>query len=283
MNRLNSAEKIGNQLREQFIENELWMDYSMMLIKAILIILLSRLVIKIGKAIAGKYFLVSVKSPLRVSERRKETLLKLLENMITYIVNFVAIIMILELFGFEVKALLAGAGIIGLAIGFGAQSLVKDIISGFFIIFEDQFCVGDRIKVKDFEGEVLEIGIRTTKIKSSTGQLHVIPNGNIMEVTNFSVLNSVAVIDLTVPYMDRIDELERVIEEKLASLADHYGELTSKPELLGIQELSQSEIVLRITAETLPGRDSYMGRILRKELKDCLDAYGWNVQAESES
>lgn len=280
---MNSAEKIGNQLREQFIENELWMDYSMMLIKAILIILLSRLVIKIGKAIAGKYFLVSVKSPLRVSERRKETLLKLLENMITYIVNFVAIIMILELFGFEVKALLAGAGIIGLAIGFGAQSLVKDIISGFFIIFEDQFCVGDRIKVKDFEGEVLEIGIRTTKIKSSTGQLHVIPNGNIMEVTNFSVLNSVAVIDLTVPYMDRIDELERVIEEKLASLADHYGELTSKPELLGIQELSQSEIVLRITAETLPGRDSYMGRILRKELKDCLDAYGWNVQAESES
>ena len=279
---MNSAEKIGNQLREQFIENDLWMAYSMILVKAILIILFSRLIIKIGKAIASKYFMVSLKSPLRVSERRKDTLLKLLENMITYIVNFVAIIMLLELFGFEVKALLAGAGIIGLAIGFGAQSLVKDIISGFFIIFEDQFCVGDRIKVKDFEGEVLEIGIRTTKIKSSTGQLHVIPNGNIMEVTNYSVLNSVAVIDLTLPYMDRIDELERVIEEKLESLADKYGELTSKPQLLGIQELSQSEIVLRITAETLPGRDSYMGRILRKELKDCLDAYGWNVQAESE-
>ena len=107
--------------------------------------------------------------------------------------------MILEYCGIPIKGLLAGAGILGLAVGFGAQSLVKDIISGFFIIFEDQFSVGDYIKINPFEGEVLEIGLRTTKLKSKIGELHVIPNGSIIQVTNFSILNSVSIVDVTIP------------------------------------------------------------------------------------
>lgn len=113
----------------------------------------------------------------------------------------------------KVGALLAGAGVAGLAIGFGAQSLVKDVISGFFIIFEDQFSVGDYVVVSKAEGTVEEIGLRTTKIKSWTGERHVIPNGNITEVINYSVHNGLAVVDINIPYESNIEEVEQDIEE----------------------------------------------------------------------
>ena len=130
---------------------------------------------------------------------------KLLENVTSYVIYFISAMMILEYCGIPIKGLLAGAGILGLAVGFGAQSLVKDIISGFFIIFEDQFSVGDYIKINTFEGEVLEIGLRTTKLKSKMGELHVIPNGSIIQVTNYSILNSMSVVDITVPNNDQVE------------------------------------------------------------------------------
>ncbi|MDV2887601.1 mechanosensitive ion channel, partial [Alkalihalophilus pseudofirmus] len=114
------------------------------------------------------------------------------------VVYFIALMMVLSVFGIDAKALIAGAGVVGLAVGFGALSLVKDVISGFFIIFEDQFSVGDHIRVGEFEGNVETIGLRTTKLKSWTGELHILPNGNITEVTNFSVNNSIAVIDIAI-------------------------------------------------------------------------------------
>src|SRR5690625_2734204 len=108
--------------------------------------------------------------------------------------------MILESLNIKISALLAGAGIAGLAIGFGAQSLVKDIISGFFIIFENQFSVDDYVVVADAEGTVEEIGLRTTKIRSWTGEENVIPNGNITQVINYSVHNGLSVVDVNIPY-----------------------------------------------------------------------------------
>ncbi len=119
-------------------------------------------------------------------------MVRLLQNVFSYAIYFVAGVMILETLSVDVRGLLAGAGIVGLAVGFGAQNLVKDIITGFFIIFEDQFSVGDYVRVGTFEGTVEEIGLRTTKIKSWTGEINILPNGSIVEVTNFSLHNSVA-------------------------------------------------------------------------------------------
>jgi len=269
-------DKLTNLLKKEFFDEKLWMDLGGGILQLILIFFLSRLVIRVSKAVITKYFLVRSKSPIRVSERRESTLLKLLQNVITYIVNFIALIMALEVCGLDIKGLLAGAGIVGLAIGFGAQSLVKDIITGFFIILEDQFSVGDHIKVKDFEGEVLEIGLRTTKIKNVTGQLHVIPNGSILEVTNFSMLNSVAVVDITLPYDGNVQLAERAIAAMLDTLPHKYDALVKAPEILGIESLSPTEIVLRVTAETLPNKNSYISRVLRKEVKECLDQHEWN-------
>lgn len=197
--------------------------------------------------------------------------------MLTYVVYFIAIIMILPILSIEVKPLLAGAGIVGLAVGFGAQSLVKDIISGFFIIFEDQFSVGDHVRVGQFEGTVEEIGLRTTKIKNWTGELHIIPNGSISEVTNFSLYNSVAVVDVSIAYNEDIERAEKVIQDFLKDLPDRYEDIVKPPELLGVQNIGTSEVVLRIVAETLPMKHFNIARMLRRELKVLLEAHGFDI------
>src|SRR5690606_6277482 len=115
----------------------------------------------LGKAIIRRLLKFQIKTKIRPSERREQTLLKLLENALSYIVYFSAILAILSEFEVNVSGVLASAGVLGLAVGFGAQSLVKDIISGFFIIFEDQFSVGDYVQVGEALGTVKEIGLRT--------------------------------------------------------------------------------------------------------------------------
>ena len=263
-----------NKLTEEILDEKVWLMLGEGIIKIFLVLLLSRIIIRIGKTVLNKFFLVRTKTPLRVSERREATLIKLLENIITYVVNFISLIMILEICGLDVKALLAGAGIIGLAVGFGAQSLVKDIITGFFVIFEDHFSVGDYIKINTFEGEVLEIGLRTTKIKSSKGELHLIPNGSIMQVTNYSILNSKAVVDVTIPNDGSIELAEKVLIRHMVDLAKKYENLVRDPELLGVETITPEEVVLRVTAETKPMRHFEINRILRKEISTALESSG---------
>lgn len=269
-------EFIGKNFNEK-----MWVDVTEALIKIILVLILSKSIIKIGKKMLCKVFLMRAKSPLRINERREATLLKLLENVITYVVYFISGMMILEYCGLPVKGLLAGAGIFGLAVGFGAQSLVKDIISGFFVIFEDQFSVGDYIRINTFEGEVLEIGLRTTKLKSKIGELHVIPNGSIIQVTNFSILNSVSIVDVVIPNNDKVELAEKIIQQHLSELETKIEEIVKTPELKGIETHSPEEIVLRIVTETKPMKEDEVSRLIRKEMKAILDERG--LQSTSKS
>ena len=265
------------KLIEQLFNEDLWIGMTEITIRISLIVIIAGIVVKIGKKVIANIFMIREKSALRTSERRETTMLKLLNNILTYVVYFIAIMTILSVLEFDVKALLAGAGILGLAVGFGAQSLVKDIITGFFIIFEDQFAVGDYVRVNAFEGTVEEIGLRTTKIKGINGEINIIPNGNILEVTNFSIYNSVAVVDIGIAYEGDVDEAERVIRNMLERLPERYEDLMSTPQLLGVQSLGPSEVVLRITAETAPMRHFYIARELRKELKNTLDKHGIEI------
>ncbi|MDM5361537.1 mechanosensitive ion channel family protein [Peribacillus sp. ACCC06369] len=267
-------DRIYDNVTKEILDEKVWLLMGEGIIKIFLVLLLSRIIISIGKTVINKFFAVRLRSPIRVSERRETTLIKLLENIVTYVINFIALIMILEIFSFDVKALLAGAGILGLAVGFGAQSLVKDIITGFFVIFEDHFSVGDYIKINNFEGEVIEIGLRTTKIKSGAGELHFIPNGSIIQVTNYSILNSMAVVDVTIPNDGSVELAEKVLIELLSSMEGKYEALIKAPEFLGIETISAEEIVLRITAETKPMHHIEISRILRKEISAALDLSG---------
>lgn len=270
-------DRLIERLWEKMTNEDLWLSIGEGALKITVTILLAAIVIRIGKVMIRNIFKLRAKSPLNFSERRENTLLRLLENVLTYVVYFIAFVNILSIMTFDIKGLIAGAGVVGLAVGFGAQSLVKDVITGFFIIFEDQFSVGDYIRIGKYEGYVEEIGLRTTKIKSWTGELHILPNGSITEVTNFSLHNSLAIVDVTVAYEENIEEVEQTIEELLKTLPDKYEELVAPPQLLGIQNMGATEVVLRIVAETTPMNHMYIARMIRKEVKLCLDEKGIEI------
>lgn len=266
-----------NEAVDKLIDNEFWMSLGTGTLKIVAIMVITYVALRIGKSAIRNVFKVRSRSPLKFTERREATLLKLLENVLTYVIYFISLMTILSTLAIDVKGLIAGAGIVGLAVGFGAQNLVRDIITGFFIIFEDQFSVGDYVRIGSAEGSVEEIGLRTTKIKSWTGELHIFPNGNITEVTNFSVHNSIAVVDVSIAYEENIEEAEKVMQDLLLSLPQKYEDLVNPPELLGVQTLGASDVVIRIVAETVPMRHWYMARMIRKEVKLCLDAHGIEI------
>ncbi|AGK56181.1 mechanosensitive ion channel family protein [Bacillus sp. 1NLA3E] len=271
MLKVNLSETAMIKLSEKLMNQDTWINMGIGLLKLVAIFILTSLFIRIGKFAIHNIFKVRSKAPIRTSERREATLMKLLDNILSYVIYFIAFIMILSTIGINVKPLLAGAGIVGLAVGFGAQNLVRDIITGFFIIFEDQFSVGDYVRIGQYEGTVEEIGLRTTKIKSFSGERHVIPNGGITDVTNFSIHNSMAIVDVGIAYEEDIDRAEKVILELLETLPDKYEEIISPPQLLGVQSLGPSEVVLRIVAETEPMRHLAVSRMIRKDVKHWLD------------
>ncbi|MEI4804122.1 mechanosensitive ion channel family protein [Bacillus sp. NPDC077411] len=255
----------------------LWEKIGLGLLKLILIWLISSVVIRVGRVIIRNAFKMKAKSPIQISERRTMTVAKLLENILTYVIFFIVIIAILGVFGIDTKGLLAGAGVVGLAVGFGAQNLVKDVITGFFILLEDQFSVGDYVRLGQFEGVIQEIGLRTTKMKKWTGEIHIIPNGSIKEVTNFSVSNSVAFVDVSISYESDIEHAEQVLEKLLDELPTRYEQMVTRPQLLGVQSLAASEVVLRVTAEVEPMEHFAVARALRKEIKNRLDLHGIEI------
>ncbi|MBT2692196.1 mechanosensitive ion channel family protein [Bacillus sp. ISL-55] len=274
---LTKTQAFFNKMSQKLMDENLWFAIGESVLKIIAILIITGLFIRVGKIAIRNFFKVRTRGPLRITERREATLMKLLENVLTYVVYFIAIMSILAAMAIDVKAMLAGAGIVGLAVGFGAQSLVKDIITGFFIIFEDQFSVGDYVRIGQFEGTVEEIGLRTTKIKSFTGEINILPNGSIVEVTNFSVYNSVSVLDIGIAYEGDIEYAEKVLQQYLETTTEKYPELVKTPELLGVQQFGASEVVLRIVAETVPMKHWYIGRQLRKDIKLLLDEHGIEI------
>lgn len=268
-----SVERMWERTLEFIMNEALWISIGTALLKILLILVLMAIVVKIGKSAIERVMILRSKTPIGYTERRQNTLIKLLQNGLTYLVYFAGILAILSTVNINVAGLLAGAGIAGLAIGFGAQSLVKDIITGFFIIFEDQFAVGDTVMINQSNGTVQEIGLRTTKIKTYTGELHIIPNGNISEVINYSIFNSLIMVDVSVAYESDVDEVERLINEFLDTALEKYPELVARPDLLGVQALGASDVVMRISAETLPMNHFKVGRMLRRDIKRFLDEH----------
>lgn len=260
------------QIQTFLFSPETWDTLITKSIRITLIVLVSMLVVRVLKVLIRRVFSVKIKGPLRRSKRREETLLKLLQSAVAYVVYFAAILAVLGEFQIDAKGLLAGAGVLGLAVGFGAQNLVRDVITGFFILFEDQFSVGDYVKVGAAVGTVEEIGLRTTKIQAMTGEMHIIPNGNITEVVNYSIRNSLAILDIGIAYEADIRKAERVIEEFLQTLPnEEYEEVVATPELVGVESLGASDVVLRITAETEPVMNFAVARKLRRDIKLVLE------------
>ena len=274
METTNRIVKSMNTKLWDFLTSEaLWDAVIRASIKIIGIVVVAYLIVFFGKRIIANVFSISMRTPLNHSERRQKTILKLVQSVISYVVYFSAILAVLSVLNINVAGLLAGAGIAGLAIGFGAQSLVKDVISGFFIIFEDQFGVGDHIRLNNAEGTVVEIGLRTTKVRGSSGEQHIIPNGAIGTVINYSVNDTSTFVDFDIPVTKNIDEVERRVQAYLNTLPDQYKELTKIPLLMGVQNFTQTNATVRIKVETVSMQHNKMARIIRKDLLSLLEEF----------
>ena len=204
------------------------------------------------------------------NKKRSKTLVSLVQNVVKYIVWFIVITTILSKFGISVEGIIASAGVVGVAVGFGAQTIVKDIITGFFIIFENQFDVGDYVKINSggttvAEGTVKSIGLRSTRINTISGELTILPNGSMGEITNFSITNGTSIVELPVSVDENLDQVEKKLNKLFTSLRSKYYLFVSDPVVEGIDALENNKATIRISAETIPGEGASGARIIRKE------------------
>ncbi|MCY0876756.1 MAG: mechanosensitive ion channel family protein [Firmicutes bacterium] len=240
-------------------------------VEVVLLYIATRIVIHVA-ARALKNFLHS--RAVRLGDRRRDTLYSLFDNVLTYVLYFFFILMALDTLGVHIMALLAGAGIAGLALGFGAQGLIKDILTGFFILFEDQYGVGDAVAINGSSGTVVGIGLRLTKVKGSLGELYIIPNGQISSVTNYSTYNASAVIDIGISYEADIDQACAIMRRELEAMQKDFPVMTGPVSIAGVQTLDTSSVVLRASAECKPNTSGAVVREAQKRIKLAFDGAG---------
>jgi small-conductance mechanosensitive channel len=206
-------------------------------------------------------------------EKRGRTIAQLLRSVGRVAIVTIAVLLTFNVF-INIAPILAGAGILGLAISFGAQSLVRDIISGFFILLENQFAVGDVIEAAGKSGVVERMTMRVVVLRDLEGTMHVIPNGQITVVSNKTRGWARAVVDVAIPYTEDVDRIINVVRDEAAQFSTDpvWGlQLDGPVEVLGIEELRDNSVVIRSLLKTQPGSQWNVGREFRRRIKIRFD------------
>ena len=213
-----------------------------------------------------------------VPERRRqraEAIGSVLRNTVTAVVFAIAVLLVLSELNFNLAPLIASAGIAGVALGFGAQSLVKDILSGIFMLLEDQYGVGDHVDLGDAIGTIERVGLRTTTVRDVTGMVWYVRNGTIERVGNGSQDHAVAVLDIPLALDTDVTHAASLAEEAAVAAIDengHGGDVLDRPQVLGVESLSASGMTLRLTARTKPGRQWAVQRAMTERVVAALRA-----------
>lgn len=200
------------------------------------------------------------------AERHSDTVASLLASLAKYAIYFIIFCNVLVMWGVNITSILALSGAVSVAIGLGAQDIVKDMMAGLFIIMENQFGVGDIVELNGFSGTVESIGIRTTRIRNVDGNVHIVPNGQISIVTNMSKGFNRAVVDVSVAYGEDIDRVFSVLKKEFKRIFDNnlIDGIIDEPQVWGINELGDSAVVIRIAADSRIGENWRIERELRK-------------------
>ncbi|MBP3341278.1 MAG: mechanosensitive ion channel family protein [Peptococcaceae bacterium] len=215
---------------------------------------------------------------LDLEEKRLHTLSKLFKSIATYVIYFIAIITCLDMVGFSVTTILAGAGVLSLAVAFGAQSIVEDLMSGIFIVLENQYSVGEYVQIDGIQGIVREIGMKTTKVQTYDGQLMIIKNGSIGTVINYSRSAQRGYVEVGIAYEENIQNAINVIEQACAVITAQYtAELDETPNVQGVTELADSSVVIRTTFTAWNWQQLVIERALRQTIKEELDKAGVEI------
>ena len=268
---MNQIKNVLASLFEPLTKVETYENLITKLALILIYILVAIIVISISNKIIAQAFKIQNKSK-KGNKKRSKTLISLVQNVVKYIVWFIVITTVLSKFGISVEGIIASAGVVGLAVGFGAQTIVKDVITGFFIIFENQFDVGDYVKINSggttvAEGTVKSIGLRSTRINTITGELTILPNGSMGEITNFSITNGTAIVVIPVSVEENLDAVEKKLNKLFVSMRSKYYLFVTDPVVLGIDAIENNKVTFRISAETIPGEGAAGARILRKEIQ----------------
>jgi small-conductance mechanosensitive channel len=225
---------------------------------------------------------VPEKDSLQAAEAKKRahTLGNTLRHTLLFFLTFIALLMILGELGIQLGPLLATAGIGALAIGFGAQSLVKDLISGFFIILENQYRIGDVIEVAGVSGLVESVSLRRTVLRDLEGKVHTIPNGEIKVVSNLSKGWARSVLDVNISYRENVDQVIDLLSQigkELATEGPYKSALLEPLQILGVERFGESHLAIRIMVKTAPLKLWDVGRELRRRIKNRFDEEGIQI------
>lgn len=242
-----------------------------------------RVVSGVKKAQAVEHTVELSASPLHAVRvvQRTRTIGSVLRNIVTWSIVAVAIVLILSELNFSVTALIASAGVLGAALGFGAQSLVKDMLNGLFMVFEDQLGVGDIVSLQSTQGPVdgvvESVGVRVTQVRDVHGTLWFVRNGEIITVGNKSQGWARVIIDLPAPYTSNVDEVQEVMLRTATELADepeYKRKVLEAPEIWGIESVSAEALVIRLVMKVRTADQFDIARVLRLRLKLALDQLG---------
>lgn len=244
--------------------------------KLIAILLLSFILVRFLTISTRKMVDLSKRGAVNPSIRTQQitTVVGVIRSAGIFVILLVAVMQALQVFNINIAPLLASAGIAGLAIGFGAQTLVKDVINGFFILAENQFEVGDTIKVAGVQGTVEEVTMRRTILRDGDGTLHIVPNSNIQIVSNTTRDWSQATLHVAVEYSENTDRVLQVLVEAAQETyndPDFHPDMVAEPEVPGIERVAGHEVDYLMLVKVRPGRQDRVARELRRRIKANLE------------
>ncbi len=259
--------------------NEVWSGFLLTLedsigriISSLIIIFVAMMILKISKVTLKK-----IGQKDGPNKRRKRTVARVIRSITKYVVGIIAILSVLSIWGVNVGPALAGLGILGLVVGLGAQRFINDLIAGFFIIFEHHFDVGDKIEVQGFKGEVIDIGLKTTKVKNWKGEIRIMNNGDVTNLIQFSKELSVAVIDFGIAYHEDVQKTTEVLTLELPKIRNEFPEIVEDPKVLGVINLNNSSVDMRVICKTLNEQHYGVERAIRQRIKLILDEHGIEI------
>lgn len=244
--------------------------------KLAVILVLAFIFVRLLGIITNKVVALAEKNSNRGALRAQQvkTVAGVIHSAGVFLIVFFAFMQVLDAFNFNIAPLLASAGIAGLAIGFGAQTLVKDVINGFFILAENQFEVGDTIKASGVSGSVEEITMRRTVLRDSDGTLHIVPNGSIQLVSNMTRDWSQVTLHVSVDYSENSDRIVSLLKEVTESFYNDSAfrqDVVAEPQVHGIERVRGMEVDYLVTVKVRPGKQYGVAREMRRRIKTCFD------------
>jgi small-conductance mechanosensitive channel len=249
-------------------------------LRVLLIIVLTLIALKAAKFVSKRLLAFSLKTDDIEFKKRVDTLSSIVQSILFIAITFVAAIVVLGELGIEIGPVLAAAGIVGLAVGFGAQNLVQDVISGFFILLEDQIRVGDVVQIGDKGGVVEKVTLRTVVLRDLSGNVHFIRNGQIQVVTNMTKEYGRYVFDIGVAYkedVDRVIEVVKRVDEEMRNHPDFKDDILEPIEILGLDQFADSAVIIKARVKTKPIRQWAVGREFNRLLKKRFDEEGIEI------